>query len=714
MFSPKILTGLAIAFTALVLVENAGCSRVAKVEGTRADASGAVDAAKEADQSQATVESIDSTIVTAAHKVLEDKFHRLQSFQPLTDEEQNHLAGTLGDHVDSTALRLENSAAENDRIFTNNFEAGWIKLASERRRVAEARDHFEREGRKAQQTALALGTEHKWFWLASLLAIAALLAVSAVDRRHEIRRYLNGGRAKGLALGKVLVGIFGVLCILTTSLFFASDGILVDLFDRLPSTTSLEQIAKRSVADANTAAEFRTRSTNQQNELTGLEDKLKSEFGRILPTESGGLFKRWWAYWHTATKMQASVKAKERHLARFDEDLTAIKNDESAITTARNASKKWQRQANLLCGVIGIGIVLLVVFGAVLFTRSVKHRESMLAATCPMCLTVGKLENSSGDSGNRQLAEGMARCQAVISESPFEECLFDFPSMYRDKPKLCFPTLGIPAAGKTHWLSMVYRELNKGNFPKEVEFAKIRTSSSDDLDRLVNEILVGKLNPGANQPHTFPRPIVFNFCDHDSLGRSSILVNLFDYSGEVVRNMTLDDIQRKRAFTADGYFYFLDPTHSSEEQMQPLINFRNDVRIVKGLKAGQQIRCPVALCVSKIDLMPNENYARGGNAIENFYAALKDIGWGMDMRSIKKRSDLMRQLRNDIWPNWEIERQIDDLFGGRYMFFPLTPVGLNEPGETNLQNRTIAPVGIAHPLMWLLHMNGYPVLRSSK
>ena len=148
--------------------------------------------------------------------------------------------------------------------------------------------------------------------------------------------------------------------------------------------------------------------------------------------------------------------------------------------------------------------------------------------------------------------------------------------------------------------------------------------------------------------------------------------------------------------------------------MQPLINFRNDVRIVKGLKAGQQIRCPVALCVSKIDLMPNENYARGGNAIENFYDALKDISWGMDMLSIKKRSDLMRQLRNDIWPNWEIERQIDDLFGGRYMFFPLTPVGLNEPGETNLQHRSVSPVGILHPLMWLLHMNGYPVLKSGK
>jgi hypothetical protein len=71
----------------------------------------------------------------------------------------------------------------------------------------------------------------------------------------------------------------------------------------------------------------------------------------------------------------------------------------------------------------------------------------------------------------------------------------------------------------------------------------------------------------------------------------------------------------------------------------------------------------------------------------------------------------MRQLRDTIWPGWEIERQIDDLFGGRYMFFPFTPVGLDGLGE-DLANRVISPVGILHPLLWLLHMNGYPVLQS--
>jgi hypothetical protein len=40
----------------------------------------------------------------------------------------------------------------------------------------------------------------------------------------------------------------------------------------------------------------------------------------------------------------------------------------------------------------------------------------------------------------------------------------------------------------------------------------------------------------------------------------------------------------------------------------------------------------------------------------------------------------------------------------------LTPVGLEGARETDLSNRVISPVGILDPLLWLLHMNGYPVV----
>lgn len=44
------------------------------------------------------------------------------------------------------------------------------------------------------------------------------------------------------------------------------------------------------------------------------------------------------------------------------------------------------------------------------------------------------------------------------------------------------------------------------------------------------------------------------------------------------------------------------------------------------------------------------------------------------------------------------------------MFFPLTPVGLEGCGQTDLNLRTIAPFGLLEPLLWLLERSGYPVL----
>jgi hypothetical protein len=53
---------------------------------------------------------------------------------------------------------------------------------------------------------------------------------------------------------------------------------------------------------------------------------------------------------------------------------------------------------------------------------------------------------------------------------------------------------------------------------------------------------------------------------------------------------------------------------------------------------------------------------------------------------------------------------VRSLFGDRFMFFPMTPVGLDKLGEQDLSQRTIKPYAIQQPLLWLLHMNGYPVL----
>lgn len=64
-----------------------------------------------------------------------------------------------------------------------------------------------------------------------------------------------------------------------------------------------------------------------------------------------------------------------------------------------------------------------------------------------------------------------------------------------------------------------------------------------------------------------------------------------------------------------------------------------------------------------------------------------------------------------MFPGWDVERTLRANFGTRFMFFPLTPVGIEEGelGVESLDQRIRAPFGVLEPLLWLLHMHGYSV-----
>ena len=172
-------------------------------------------------------------------------------------------------------------------------------------------------------------------------------------------------------------------------------------------------------------------------------------------------------------------------------------------------------------------------------------------------------------------------------------------------------------------------------------------------------------------------------------------------------------VQEGDGLTWDGPLQALGGTRV---QAKALDDVRADFGLREGLVGGKALLLPRALCVSKIDLLARQSYALpdGGDAVARFYEDLAKIdpsGEGMTLDVIEARSRVVAGLRDTIWPGWQIERAVDDLFGGRVMFFPLTPVGLDGRGESDLSLRTIAPFGLLEPLAWLLQMNGYPVLQ---
>jgi hypothetical protein len=195
---------------------------------------------------------------------------------------------------------------------------------------------------------------------------------------------------------------------------------------------------------------------------------------------------------------------------------------------------------------------LLAIACAATAFHNARRRRRDAARACPRCAGMDTLKpESSGHYGGVEFV----RCDRVISESPYVQCDFSYLSIYQRSPKLFLPTLGPPSSGKTLWLAMAYREMIRGCYDERISFQKLRSRFSEEFDRLVDDIINDRVGPAATQTQDFSYPLIFDFQDRDPWGKSNVLVSVFDYGGETVQTMPLDEPLRRRAFDADGYVF---------------------------------------------------------------------------------------------------------------------------------------------------------------
>jgi hypothetical protein len=627
------------------------------------------------------------------------------------------LSGLLQTNVGPVVDDLDDATAELDGRVAQT-KAAWLDVRTSLNQRRLLLFQVEGSGRVAGQLASLLSVDKRWFWLFGLIAMATLVGLVFHDRRHEIRRLLNGGRARKMGLSKFLAATVLVLAVVTLVTFLKGE----EIYEALLAVGSGEETSPRAAIAAEVVGidvHVETLEQDRQDldqQWESLRDARRQELTDALPPRSR-IPSRWSQFRGRTLEAQELVGLLSGLAGALETDLGELEAVSRELEERRGEAAWYLRVRQWLRGGLGLALIGLAALGGFLFHRGVQARRKLTADTCPLCLGTNSLEQvpdharRSGVPGN----VGVVQCKNVISEEPYEQCDYLFMDMYRPMTTLCFPTLGIPQAGKTHWLAMLYWELNRGNYPPSVRFEKIKSQSTEDYDLIVEEILTARIGTAATQRDRIPHPLVFNFQDRDRLGRSNVLVNIFDYSGEVTSDMGVEDYRRRRALDGDGFFFFLDPTYPSEPQAKALADFREDIRLVRGVESGKRIRVPIALLVPKIDVLAGQSYALpdGGDAIARFYDELSEIdptGEATTQPVLEARSRLTARLRDTIWPGWKIERQIDDLFGGRYMFFPLTPVGLDGRGETDLSLRTISPFGLLEPMLWLLQMNGYPIL----
>jgi hypothetical protein len=566
-------------------------------------------------------------------------------------------------------------------------------------------------GQASGKAALFFGKDQRGAWVWATVALLTVTIVIWHDRRHDFRQLTNGGRPRSRLFIRALQLLVVGMVAITLLMLLAGDWVHERLIALSLKTELTPTERLQAEADSWTRkAEEEEVKVRQARELRRAKQE---QWATDLGMSEAQIAEAWKSTLQQLVALLAEVRMQRLAEVEWRNDDKEFAGQDAEALSARATQIERRFQENLSRAVVTSSLTAIVGVVALVYVRNSSRDKRRRQNTCPLCLSVNSLESKErpdAQSGRLQ----MMVCTARNEASPTGRCNFRFLRDYQQLEKLCFPTLGIPSSGKTHWLAMVYRELNRGNHPEQVKFERIKSSSSDEFDRLVSELIDDRIRISATQPHALPSPLLFNFRDHDPIGRSNVLVNIFDYSGEILRK-SIADPHRQRALQADGYLFFLDPTRPSDEQAKALVDFREDVRAVRKVRVGKAVRSPVALCVSKIDLMVNEGYSVAGkhDPIDQFYrdlAAVDPTRQELSLRAIRARSRLVRNLRDVVWPGWNVDQQIHDLFGGRCMYFPLTPVGLNELGETDLSRRVIDPFAILEPLLWLIHMNGYPVL----
>ncbi len=611
------------------------------------------------------------------------------------------------------------AATERIRRDAEVTQKHWLAVRSEANQQASRLFDVKAQSAFATRIALLLNKYNRWLWVWGVFAVCMFLLAFWFSDRHYYRRLFWVWRGKLAGRIGLLLLLFAVPAVPLIVIFLYGNR----TYESLASLGSGQETSPRQTMIAEIDAiqqavkqeDLEQKTQVAESDYEQATDRwLKNAVATLETPQSGDIPKRWATTWLEGRRTVLSLEENQALLKAYtdglDTDLTHLEqlNQELGSHESNWADVVKTRQTT--SGFLGAGLLLFYGGMSLVLLRRISRRRREISATCPRCLAENTLESVDGKSLH-EIGGGELRCTNVISDDPYEECEFVFNASYRERVKLGFPALGVASSGKTHWLAMVYRELNRGRCPEQVHFERIRSAASSQFDTIVDQILHNRMRTSATRANRLPHPLIFSFRDNDRFAKSSVLASLFDYAGQVT--IDTDHHHRFRALNANGYFFFLDPTLAEEQQVQALSNFREDLRLHRRVKDGQQIHSPVALCLTKLDLMINQDFGQGSDVVSQFYDELDRIDGEYPPFShemIEKRSQLTASMREVIWPGWNIEREIRNLFGDRFAFFPLTPVGLDRPGIDDLSQRNIEPYGILEPLLWLLHMNGYPIL----
>jgi hypothetical protein len=423
-------------------------------------------------------------------------------------------------------------------------------------------------------------------------------------------------------------------------------------------------------------------------------------------------------------------------LARDAEQQREVLTDEKARLDGLIAGSRWR--STLFSGLRVTAAALLLGASVTPFwtvRRARRAAARLRERTCPRCGARDRLEAEprGGDpapgryKGKKRAKEPTPPdedAEGLEREVRCGNCGLRVRQSYLSLPRFCIPTVGVRSSGKTHMLVTAYDRIRRRTAPTVATLQPAPSTRDRETETRFEQLIDLVLNRRAEAGFTdlaLPNPILIHLKDADPAGANSALLNLFDYSGELI-NLAVDvNLLRQTAVRMDGFMLFLDPTQlygdganvTLDQQLGMLDEFLDHMRRARKVPVGEVIPVPVAVCIPKFDLLVSDNPI-GRQSIRYIRELLENLSpppRQTTLEVLRERSDLVEQMLPLMFPGADIRRIIEGYFGRQLLFFPMSSVSLfeHELGVRNLEERTMAPWGVAEPILWLMHMHGYDV-----
>lgn len=634
-----------------------------------------------------------------AEKIAGEAIPKEEALPELVDNPQiqNDLKTAFGKTHDERRRLLDALESRLNELHDSTrqrWRASTIASLSFQDEIAKAQAQYQFNWRDNKPPEFSLG----WFGWGVVGTWVIMLAACIVLCAHELRLGLRRSRR-----------IAGVLL---------ACGGLFPLASCSGSQAKAAPAGLASIDDAISQTSKRLEETNRQLRLT--QDEAQSKRDNVLRN------------WEALLGREAAdaFRSEEEQAARQVSDLlqTARLTEMLAKEARENQSQvqderkrldeliETSRSKNTLHRWIRIGACIALVFlglaPLLVVRKRIASRRREEARICPRCLARGTLKTiRSGATDKHGKPIVFLECS---------KCRFRFPSSHQKLPRISFPTVGIKSSGKTQWLLLVLDQISNGQVPVPAAVEIDTNQVAPQIKQLLT--MLKRHVPPPPSVLSLPEPLSFVLRDADPWGPTQSLASLFDFAGKTMDEKIFDNEFRRRALRMNGFLLFLDPTQLEadpnegtetllDRQKEQVTNFYLDLCKELGVDDGASLNVPVAVCVTKFDLLVIPNCL--GEQARPKIAELRKMkaNGKVTLELLRKRSNLCRSMLKVIFKGWNVDGALRKRFGENITYFPLSSVSMidAELGEKDLKKRTLAPFGLVEPFLWLLHMHGFCV-----